>query len=146
MECKNIFIFFQYYTVWSLIIIVLCRNFDNEYATWIQKNTFIQTAIGGFYITYINPKKIYIPEINLTIRGFILNVLDALTHYTPALLVNGRPSPRKMSVMDFLIINLPMILYLCLMNPIEKYHVQRRDIYNMLVIYIIFCLLGARTL
>lgn len=129
MNIKNLFLLpFCYYTVWSFFIVYFCRFFDNYYLYWIQRNSCIQTVLGGFYITYIYPKKIEIIEINLLIKNRLLNILDVLTHYLPIFLLNKKNHYKfSYNIIDLFIINIPVLIYLSIFNPFQKYHIRYID-------------------
>lgn len=139
MNIKNLFLLpFNYYTIWSFFIVYFCRYYDNYYSYWIQKNSCIQTVLGGFYITYVYPKKIEILEINLSIKTPLLNILDIITHYLPIyLLQKNNHFNFSYSIMDLFIINIPMLCYLSLFNPFKKYHIRYIDGFIILISYFI---------
>ena len=39
--------------------------------------------VGGFYINYIKPKYIYVPEYNYKVTGKFAKILDILFHHLP---------------------------------------------------------------
>jgi hypothetical protein len=139
MNIKNFFLLpFNYYTIWSFFIVYISRYYDNYYSYWIQKNSYIQTVLGGFYITYIYPKKIEIVEINLFIKKPLLNILDIITHYLPIFLLHKNNHFKfSYNILDFFIINLPILCYLSIFNPFKKYHIRYIDGFILLISYFI---------
>ena len=76
-------IFIRFFTGWGFVLQVLYyMGFLKSYQESILY-TLILVSLCGFVITYINPKFIMIPYLNIKLQGKTLQILDILGHHLP---------------------------------------------------------------
>jgi hypothetical protein len=114
-------IFIRYFTLWGFILFGL-------YYTGILKQyqesilyTLILISICGLIIVYVNPKKLVIPYINITLKGKVLQVFDILGHHTPLILflITYNKKIKPDNLLFFFTI---FTVYLFLINPFNTYN------------------------
>ena len=113
-------IFIRYFTLWGFLLFGLYYiGFLKQYQESILC-TLILISISGLIITYINPKKIVIPYLNIVLRGKLLQFLDILGHHLPLILFLITYDTKIKS--DNLLFLLTIFtIYLCLINPFRTY-------------------------
>ena len=99
-------------------------------------NVLLQTFLGGLYITYINPRYIKIPYLNLIITDSILYFTDFISHQLPFYFSLFHFSPLSISWQDFLLINIPISIYLYFFNYEYRYDIQKNDVFTLFITYI----------
>ena len=132
--------FLDFYTVWSYIILIisiimilLFKNFINSY----NKNllaltvliTLIIVSVGGFILTHIYPKYIYLKKINLLITGKDAFILDIILHQIPLIIYVWFLYYNKIYISFYknllglaLLINILILdIYLLYVNPFDIY-------------------------
>ena len=113
---------FSYLTFWVLIIQFL---FYIGYLKSYQFSILILvllTSVCGFFISYINPKKLIIPIVNIKLSDKLIVYLDAIFHHIPLLIfvmIYDKNIKKDNLSFCFLVI----IVYLLINNPIKKYHI-----------------------
>ena len=136
----NLLNFLDFYTVWSYIILVisiimilLFKNFINLYNKNLLALTvlimLIIVSIGGFILTHIYPKYIYLKRINLLITGKDAFKLDILLHQIPLIIYVGFlyynkkyiSFSRNLLGLAILINILILDIYLLYVNPFDIY-------------------------
>jgi hypothetical protein len=131
--------FLDFYTVWSYIILIisiimilLFKNLINTYKNLIALTVLIMliiVSIGGFILTHIYPKYIYLEKINLLIRGKDAFILDIILHQTPLIIYLGFlyynkkyiSFSRNLLGLALLINILILDIYLLYVNPFDIY-------------------------
>jgi hypothetical protein len=109
----------QFFTFWGLFLQIL------YYCGFIKKYEYslffilLVISFGGFFITYINPKKIFIPYFNITIQNNYLKFSDLILHQIPLLifLLIAKFKTKDNLILAFTTI----ILYLLIFNPYYIY-------------------------
>ena len=129
--------FFHYFTIWGLVSHAFLP--DSHLFLMIKFQMALQIALGGFYITYIHPKYLYIPFWNIIIRHSPLYVMDFLSHYLPLIYYLFCTKIVYKSSLDFLVGYLPILCYFCLFDIQEMYHFEKRDIFNFVIIAPLVC-------
>ena len=81
----------------------------------------IVISICGFIITYIHPKYIYIPYINIKIMGMANILFDIMLHQVPLLLFIMRYD-KNIERDNGILFLLVILLYLLIFNPFKIYH------------------------
>ena len=82
---KNVLIwYYSYMTNWILtpFVMFLFGILPQQYLFTLKALVNLG-AIGGFYITYIKPRFIYVDVMNIYLSGTKLRVLDFITHLLP---------------------------------------------------------------
>lgn len=97
--------------------------------------------IGGIYLTYIKPKFILIPELNIKIEGNVLKLIDLIFHQIPFFyFIYIHLTKKKAYKKDNFIVGIIfIILYLLLFNVNKLYHIEVYDIIKIKVASIILC-------
>ena len=85
-----------------------------------------RASLGGFYLTYLYPRKIYLDALGVILEGFPLQVFDVLFHQLPLVyfLLTSSPDTRIV-LFPFLVL---MIVYLFFFNPTKVYRVTWPEI------------------
>lgn len=126
MNIKEINIIFkvliQFFTFWGLFLQILyyCGFIDKyEYSLFF---ILLVISLGGFFITYINPKKLFIPYFNITIKNNYLKFSDLILHQIPLLifLLIAKFKTKDNLILAFTTI----ILYLLIFNPYYIYKIK----------------------
>ena len=130
---------FSYFSVWNLLLSFFLTKFFNENELFykLKINVLLQTFLGGFYISYINPCYIKIPYLNLIITNSILYSIDFFSHQLPFyyfLLFHSRPMP--LSWQEFIFINIPISFYFLFFNYEYRYGININDIFILFLSYI----------
>lgn len=115
------FISLFFFTVWGLCLQAL------YYFGILRKYQFsilltsIMISLGGFIITYIEPKYIYLPYIDIKLSGKFLMIIDILVHHLPLLgfIMRYDTNIKRDSGILFLLM---IIVYLILFNPFKIYN------------------------
>ena len=133
------FNFLDFYTVWSYIILIisiimilLFKNFINLYNKNLLALTvlimLIIVSIGGFILTHIYPKYIYLKKINLLIKGKEAFKLDILLHQIPLIIYlgflyyNNYLNFSRQLLLKAILINIIILdIYLLYVNPFDIY-------------------------
>ena len=132
----------EYFSIWTLLLFPI--PFQTRLFQLVKYNMILQTCIGGFYITYVNPKIIHVHYLLIDIDRFLLQCIDFLAHHSlvilHSLLFNKVFPPR--SFFEYYIMNMPFTLY-CLSYDIHhKYGLSyRSDMILLFCIYHIILLL-----
>lgn len=126
----------DYYTIRTLIlwiislIIILTGIFSQKSRDFIGLTMLIMLGIvsfGGFFITYIYPRYVYVAKYNLTFKGWLLRTLDLFFHHAPLiihimLLKKGYWNYEPSFLMYTILINIAsLILFVLFVNPFEIY-------------------------
>ncbi len=126
MNIKQIIIIFkvlfQFFTFWGLFLQIL------YYCGFIKKYEYslffilLIISLGGFFITYINPKKLFIPYFDITIKNNYLKFSDLIFHHLPLLifLIKAKFRNKDNLGLAFIII----VLYLFIFNPYYIYKIE----------------------
>lgn len=126
----------RYFTNWILTYFLLSylTNFKvlNNSTLLLLVNT---GSVGGFYITYIHPQRIYVPYFNILLEGFTLQVLDILAHQLPALytnylIANGTIIIPRLMWAEYLIMS---AFYLSFNNPMTRYAITLLDLIKIVI-------------
>ena len=109
----------RYFTVWILIFHFIYYIGFNYYQYSLLFCSIL-ISICGFILTYIYPKKITVPYVNLIITNKYLIVFDLIFHQLPLLLLLYFYNKKIKN--DNLIFGLSLlVLYLVLNDPIKIY-------------------------
>lgn len=112
----------RYFTAWILILhfiyIIGLKNF--QYSLLFLS---IIVSIVGFIITYIYPKELKIPYLNLIIKGIHLKLFDLLCHQVPLILLLILYD-KKIKNDNLIFALVIIVLYLLFNNPIKIYNLQ----------------------
>ena len=126
MKTKDVLFMCQYYTV-----ICLCLQIF-YYINLIYLNTYtllsmiITCSTGGIYLTYINPKKLYLEatEFDPYVDGYLMKIFDVIMHHIPLILyvyLDFDQLCKKENQFNlYEIVGIP-ILYRILFNPYKIY-------------------------
>ena len=125
-----------YYTNWTLLLFLLWYLglwhpfFDNTLSMML-----LTSSVGGGYITYIHPKKVFITcfPVDIKLEGKLLMFLDLLTHHLPFFIGIQLIRPVDPNYVPFVFIS---ILYLCL-NSIKRYGLNYNDLINI-CLFVVF--------
>lgn len=130
---------FSYFSVWNLILYFFITEYcyENELLYKLKMNVLLQTFLGGFYITYINPRYIKIPYLNLMITDSILYGTDFISHQLPFYFSLFHSSPIHISLQEFIFMNIPISIYLSVFNYEYRYHINKKDVCILFFSYIL---------
>ena len=123
-------IFIRYFTLWGFILFGLYYvGFLKQYQESILY-TLILISICGLIIVYVNPKKLVIPYINITLKGKVLQVFDILGHHTPLILflITYNKKIKPDNLLFFFTI---FTIYLFLINPFNTYNFNCINLRNL---------------
>ena len=120
---------FTYFTIWSLMACML----PLPLSPWLRFFMSLQSSVGGFYITYIYPRRLVVPYLNMIISGSLMRALDILTHHAP-LLYWMRFDTRSMPPHPW-ILHLPVVFYLACFSLHTKYLLRPTDHGAILALY-----------
>ena len=112
-----------YFTIWVFILQILYyMNILKKYQFSILLLTIL-VYIGGFFIVYINPKYLYISNLDLKIEGSFLRIFDVLYHHFPIVifLYNYNNTIKDDSGYFCLFI---ILIYVLVINPFKKYSLK----------------------
>ena len=114
------FIVFKFFTSWILILhflyyLDIIKNY--QYSLLMLSSI---VSIGGFFITYIYPRYVIIPETSIKIDGIILKIIDILCHHIPLILLLYFYN-NKIKKDNLIFGLLVIIIYLIINNPIKIY-------------------------
>ena len=74
----------SFLTNWMLTLGVLFCLDKLPYEWYSTLKMFVFFAsVGGFYLTYVNPRKIVVDKFNIVLQGPLLWVFDVLSHHLP---------------------------------------------------------------
>ena len=121
MESKDSVL--TYFTIWVFILQIL------YYLNILKKYQFsilllsVLVYIGGFFIVYINPKYLYISNLDLKLEGRFLRIFDVLYHHFPMVifLYNYNNTIKNDSGYFGLFI---ILIYVLIINPFKKYSLK----------------------
>lgn len=137
---------FSYFSVWNLLSFIFISDYFymNELLYKLKINLLLQTFIGGFYISYLFPKYIKIPYLNLIITDIILYSIDFFSHQLPFFYTLFHSRPISVSWSDFIIMNLPITFYIIFFDYEYRYGIRLKDIFFLFFYYIIgfYCLVS----
>lgn len=122
------FICTTYYPVWNTIYIV----------PLIRKNIAMQCALGGGYITYIHPRSIIIPYLNMELDSILLKLIDLVAHQSFFFYSIHSMYDKKNKIsclFDYIICNSPILLYSLCFSIYSKYRLRQFDIQNLFILY-----------
>lgn len=128
-----------YFSVWNIILDFIITKYLNDIPIFykLKMNVLLQTFIGGFYITYINPRYIKIPYLNLIITDSLLYIIDFFSHQIPFFYsLFYKEENILISWSDFIIINIPILFYIRFFPIYLKYNIKELDLLNLFIIYI----------
>lgn len=130
----------RYATAITLLFHILYYNFDNHLSSTMLLLSCI-IFIGGLYITYIHPKFINLPELDIKLEGNTLRVADILVHQLPFFYFLYMHFSKKINYKkDNLLIGLILtIFYLLLFDVCTLYYIEVIDIVKILIVsFILF--------
>ena len=132
--------FYSYMTNWILfsLLLFMSNNFNYKYL-FTLKLLLTYGFVGGLYITYINPKYIYVKYLDIFLKGKLLYICDFFCHILPLLYLNywiykNEIIIRNNSCIYFVLINL---IYLTINDPIKLYNITWVDCYKIFIITMI---------
>lgn len=130
-------IFIRYATIISLIVQLLYYKNIIPFSYSIFLLITI-VFVGGIYITYIKPKYLTIPEFNLKIKGITLIILDFIFHQLPFYIFLYVHLTKKIPYKkdNLVFITILAIIYFLLSDPRKIYYIEKKDIYNIIIISI----------
>jgi len=130
---KGLFILPHYFTNWILLFFFINLYYDFPKSAFFTLLTLINLGfIGGFYITYIIPKAILVPELNITVSGVVLKTLDMIVHQLPFFYINHLLFRIKQNIkleINFIFSIIMVFTYLLIHNPLEMYQIQIKDLF-----------------
>lgn len=131
---------FSYFSAWNIIIFIIITFFIQNPSPILYKlkfNTLLQTSIGGFYISYIFPRFIKIPYLNIIIDRSLLYFIDFFSHHFLFLytLFYEKNIP-SFNFSEFFIMNIPFFLYFYIFNIFGKYNIYPEDFISLFQIYL----------
>lgn len=117
-----------FYTAWTLIAFWLLSQgyLHASLATSIHL-MLMTSSIGGFYITYVYPRKIVLRNIfpvEIVLEGWPLRIGDLLSHHLPLLLSMTQDNRGHTKAPYLLVLG----LYLMGNDPRLQYHVDDQDV------------------
>ena len=128
--------FFSYFTIWTLVGVgyILSYNPSSLFLKGVVKTMVVQSSIGGFYITYIYPRNIYVPYCNIHLRGPWMKILDFFSHHLPVFWIhldrnNFSSTKDKIFLQQKLFWLVPVLIYISLFSVSIKYHLRNQDIF-----------------
>ena len=114
-------IFIRFFTGWGFVLQVLYYlGFLRNYQESILY-TLILISVCGLIITYINPKFIKIPYLNIKIQGKTLQILDIIGHHLP-LIVFLYQYDHKIKSDNLILFFSILTIYLLFINPFRVYN------------------------
>ena len=122
----------SYYTNWTIMtfFVVSILEIQSLYRSTLLM--LLSSSIGGFYITYIHPRKIMVRcfPTPIILEGPLLWVGDFLAHQTPFLyaLLNIRPSG---SVLFFWVVSL---FYFYRNSPQDRYDLEWEEVIGIFLV------------
>ena len=133
----------RYATILSLIIQVFYyKNIIQFTDSILLISTLVY--VGGFYITYITPKYVFVPELKLTVKGNILKLLDFLFHQLPFYIFLYMHFTKKIKYKkdNLLFVAILSFFYFLLHDPCNVYNITKKDIIIIIIFSLpLFCLL-----
>jgi len=143
LSFKNVIVWYtSYFTNWILtpFILFLLDIFPSKYL-FTLKLLLNLGAIGGFYITYIHPRYIYVDTFDIYLSGATLSILDFLFHLLPSLYFNNWVHKNSIVFEDqlhnFQLFVVYGIIYLLCNNPLKLYRVNHESIFVILATTIV---------
>lgn len=130
---------FTYFSMWNIILYFFITTFLDTIPIFykLKMNVLLQTFLGGFYISYINPRYIKVPYLNIILTDWLLYTIDFFSHqllFFYSLFLQEENI--SISWMEFLIINIPILLYMRYFPIFLKYNIKDIDLMNLFFIYI----------
>lgn len=126
--------FFEYYTIWGLLVHFLLPDYG--FLLLLKFQMALQIAVGGFYITYVHPRYIFVPFWKIILCQFPLYFADFISHYIPLIYYLTCYQLKYTSFSDFLVGIPPFLCYICLNNFFDKYHIGVNDFFMICFFYI----------
>jgi len=129
---KNVLIwYYSYMTNWILtpFVMFLFGILPQQYLFTLKALVNLG-EIGGFYITYIKPRFIYVDVMNIYLSGTKLRALDFITHLLPCLYFNYWLTANNVVFLSesFSSFFLYGIVYLLVNDPAKLYRINIKDI------------------
>ena len=115
----------------------------------MKMNMILHASLGGAYISYIYPRRLYVYYMNLILDGCLLKIMDFFAHHTFLLYylmcVENRPLSLLScdgSFIDLMLVNTPFIIYFCNFNIGYRYGLRMSDLAIIGMVYMIIVGLG----
>lgn len=137
MDLKLINIFnwyISYLTCWILTVLL----FDQS--SYFSKLMVITGLVGGFQVTYISPKFVYIKYMKIYYDGIFLQISDFIFHIVPFIytIIYNKST---FVLYDYLLYLLTCSIYLTFNDPTELYNVTKVELVNgFMLCHILFFL------
>lgn len=129
--------FFSYYSTWAIVCFFI--PFQNRLFQLMKFHMILHASLGGAYISYIYPKILHVNYMNIILDGFLLQVVDFFAHQVFLIfLCQYQNRPIMCNLVEFCIVNTPLVIYLCHFNVGYRYGLRIRDMLFLLVLYIFF--------
>ena len=128
---SDIFIYRRYFTAWSWIFFIL---FPAHPMNLINS---VICSLGGFYITYIYPRFLYVPYLRRRVHGTELMILDVVTHHS--LFVYQMMMYRhrfQYPIIRLVKLHFLFVVYMMTCFDLKNYSFRPIDILQMLILYI----------
>ena len=142
---KGIVICPQYFTNWILSFYMI--NFYLDFPKDFLLSLLLLVnlgSVGGFYITYITPQKLYVPLLDFTIEGTLLKFIDVFAHHLPAIHVNYLVLSNtyflpKLPSSD--IFYIMALIYFLLNDPHKRYDLTYFQIFQIFLVTLTYTLI-----
>jgi hypothetical protein len=124
----------SYLTCWILTVLL----FDQS--SYFSKLMVITGLVGGFQVTYISPRFVYIKSMKIYYDGFFLKISDFIFHIVPFIytIIYNKST---FVMYDYLLYLLTCSIYLSFNDPTELYNVSKVDLVNgFMLCHILFFL------
>lgn len=123
---------FSYFTIWSLIALFLSQYNSHPFLVCVAKTMIFQSSVGGFYIAYIHPTKLFVPYCKIHMKGSMMKFLDLVFHQFPCLVVLYYSySPPVSNLVSKYIFVLPLLIYLSFFSLEKQYNLRNIDIFRL---------------
>jgi len=139
--------FYSYYSAWCITVFFI--PFQTNLFQCMKMNMILHASLGGAYISYIYPRRLYVYYMNLILDGCLLKIMDFFAHHTFLLYylmcVENRPLSLLScdgSFIDFMLVNTPFIIYFCNFNIGYRYGLRMSDLAIIGMVYMIIVGLG----
>jgi hypothetical protein len=94
-----------------------------------------RASLGGFYLTYLHPRKIHVDALGVILKGFPLQVFDVLFHQLPLVyFLLSSPMVIRVVLLPFLVL---MMVYLFFFNPTKVYRITWLEIAGIEILSIL---------
>lgn len=129
-----------YYTNWTLVAFaMLSTGYLHSCLATSVHLMLVTSSVGGFYVTYIYPRKIVLQgtfPVDIVVSGRLLKVMDMFAHHVPLLVsVAYGYHDQRQSKIPYLLV---LIFYLTGHDPRVQYNMDDQDVLVIFVMVVFF--------